>query len=260
MPADPLPLSPTTTPGEQRQSVLVDHDAAYRNYVADTIVEFATNGGVIERSEAYRQIMAVTRRTLTTVKNWLTYRANSPDIASLARIVLAWGIPPATVFPPKLQALLEGHATDAQSSDSSFSKEQSLETYDLIPIRSSSGSDRVRQALFQYTKNPDQVLFVKQEDSDNDQIRLGELMLVDPTFEEIRGNGHYLLRISREGSGAAQVCVRSVDLLVGEPTARLTKGSGSNQDGVELVRLSNGSLPPNITVIGRVLAVLSRLS
>ena len=83
---------------DQTAMSALDKDLAYRDYVADLILSYITEQRTIGVTEAFRRVTIVTERTLSTVKNWLSTRSTFPDVASLARIVKHWNIPPEAIF------------------------------------------------------------------------------------------------------------------------------------------------------------------
>lgn len=231
-----------------------DRDAYYRHHVANVILRHVTKDGNREPAEAYRRVMAVTGRALGTVKNWLTYRTNFPDMASVARIVDRFSIPPEDFYPAHLQQLLSGVPEEAPSEGGLAGGEPPV----LSPYRPGDPAT-VDRALSKYTDHPRSAVFYRQSGSDMlDQIRPGELMLVDPTCEQISGSGMYLLRFSPEGQAETTV-VRMVDVLMGEPAVRLSCGSAMPPSSVETIPLVKGGLPPHITVLARVVGVLRQL-
>ncbi|MEO8921578.1 MAG: hypothetical protein ABI330_01885 [Caldimonas sp.] len=237
---------------------LPDVDAAYRNYLADLIMDHATDRGVLRNNpEAYRRVMAVTGRTLGTVKNWLANRTTSPDVASLARIVDHWAIPPAAIYPPQLAVLL-GRASEGTLQYEPLPKPESLGEYVLISFNAAADSENAARALSKYTDRPQSALLVRQVGGDMvDEIRPGELMLVDAGQEHIDSSGIYMLRISSQGSNSI-TCVRFVERLLAQPTVRLRGGSTSSVSTVETFPLVDGVIS-GVTVLARVLGVLRQL-
>jgi hypothetical protein len=235
-----------------------DVDEAYRNYIADLVMEYATERGVLNNNpEAYRRVMAVTGRTLGTVKNWLAYRTNAPDLASLARIVEHWKIPPQAVYPQQLPMLL-GTVDDSVATLQTENIAGNLGEHVLISFHGRTDAETIDKALSKYTDQPRSALLVRQVGSDMiDEIRPGELMLVDSAQESINGSGIYVLRISSKGSNDT-VCVRFVERLLGEPNVRLRGGSASPAASVETLPLIEGVIP-GVTVLARVLGVLRQL-
>ena len=249
-------LESKTGSGSLRPMSSSDWEAAYKAHIAALILKAITRDGSIETYTAFRQVTGITGRTLSTVKNWLAYQSNLPDLASLARICEHWNIAPESVFPAKLLVKLSEPATDSVSSRAFV--EDELSSVQLIPIRSSD-SPADRQALLFYSKNPEKALFIRQEDSDNDQLRLGELAMIDPTVEELGGDGFYLLKIRRPGSTGSAICIRFISVMVGEPALRLSRSSSSPVESIELIPLVDGGLPGHIIVLGKVIAVLRKL-
>lgn len=230
-----------------------DIDALYRQYLADLILDFATNGGQVDTPEAHRRIMSVTHRTITTVKNWLAYRVNFPDIGSLARIVAHWEIPPADIFPRGLDGLLSG-VTPVSEPDP---KTRGINDEHIVPVHSSSDPARLDRLLLKYTDHPRECVYVRQDGSDMlDQIRPGELMLIDPSYEHIRANGVYLLKFMMPDA-PDRLVTRNVEILLSEPALRISCGSGVQQS-VETISLANGNLPSKVTVLGKVIGVLKQ--
>ena len=243
--------------GEEKGST-TDDDAAYRNYIADLVMDHVTERGVLNNNpEAYRRVMAVTSRTLGTVKSWLAYRTNTPDLASLARIVEHWQIPPAAIYPPQLPSLL-GAVSDGLSTLQTAINAGFLGDHVLISLHGPSDADTIDKALSKYTDRPRSALLVRQIGSDMiDEIRPGELVLVDAGSEHVDGSGIYVLRIATKNS-TDTVCVRFVERLLGEPSVRLRGGSATPLASVETLPLING-LIPGVTVLARVLGVLRQL-
>ena len=248
-------VSPPTDQEEPLNSRAADRDAAYRHYVADVITKHVTKGGALEITEGYRQLKAVTGKSLGTVKNWLAYRASFPDLPSLARIIEHYEIPPESFYPANLDRLLAGAPSDADSV-SPPSETADLPIISLYRPGDPSSSDR---ALSKYTDHPRAAVFYRQTGSDMlDQIRPGELVLVDPTCEQIVGSGMYLLRFSAPGQ-ADQTAIRMVEVLFGEPMVRLSCGSAMPTSSVRMIPIVNGQLPEHIAVLARVVGHLRQL-
>jgi hypothetical protein len=245
-------MSKDATQAAVTSASMPDKESAYRHYLADTILEYITDQGAIDGPEAYRQVIAVTGRQLSTVKNWLSYRTNLPDLASLARIVEHWAIPTTAIFPPQLSLLLSGVTmSDASAIET---PRGSFADHVLVPLYGAGDAAMIDRALAKYTDHPKSALLVRHEGSDMlDEIRPGELMLVDTTLEQIRGSGIYLLKFAVGGEQAT--CVRHVDLLMGEPAVRIRGGSASPATSAETLPLVEGVLR-EVTVLGRVVGVL----
>lgn len=243
---------------DETNGIPTDVDAAYRNYIADLVMEHVTERGVLNNNpEAYRRVMAVTGRTLGTVKNWLAYRTNAPDLASLARIVEHWKISPHAVYPPELPSLL-GTVDEDASALETVRNSGYLGEHVLISFHGRTDADAIDKALSKYTDRPRSALLVRQIGSDMiDEIRPGELMLVDAAREHIDGSGIYVLRITSKNSNDT-ICVRSVERLLGEPSVRLRGGSAASIASVETLPLVDGVIP-GVTVLGCVLGVLRQL-
>lgn len=234
-----------------------DDEFAYRRYVADVLLEYATESKKLENPEAYRRVMAITGRTLGTVKNWLAYRTNLPDLASLARMVEQWQIPPAKIFPPHLRSLLTGQP-DEKSLPVSCTDLGANTDQVLISLYGTGDLSRIDVALSKYTDHPQRALLVKHEGGEMlDEIRPGELMLVDTGCEQINGSGIYLLRFAA-GGGAPTTHARFVDVLVSEPSVRIRGGSATPSTATEQVPISNGTIH-GVTVLGRVIGVLRQM-
>ena len=229
-----------------------DRDAVYRYYIADLILRYASKEGILSNMDAYREIMRVTDRTVGTVKNWIAYRAGSPDMSSLARIVDHWKIPYHELFPTTVTEMLAGISPTQSPKDTSDMSDEHL----LISLYSSTDPAKLDRAFAKYTDHPKASLFVRQEGNDMmEEIRPGELMLVDPTIEQVRGGGMYLLKFSTQGE-PDRTCVRSVERMVGEPAVRLRCGSLMPESSTEVLPLTQGQLPENITVLGQIVGVL----
>ena len=250
---------PDNKPDRETQllsSIDEELDTVLKAHITPTILKAITKNGQIEPYTAFREVMAVTNRTLSTIKNWLAFGTNVPDFVSLVRIWVHWNIPTDTLLPASLVTKLSAK----EGSSPVVNKEpwaSELEALDLIPT-STSDTPAKRQAMAFYSKNPEKTLFIRQEDSDNDQVRPGELFMIDASIEELRGDGFYLLKINRIGTQSSSVCLRFISMMVSEPAVRLSRSSTST-DGVEVIPLQGGTLPPNVVVLGRVIAVLRKL-
>ena len=239
-----------------RPASFAEWETAYKSHIAAVILKAITRDGDVATYDAFRQVVEITGRTLSTVKNWLGAQIHAPDLASLARIVEHWEIPPETLFPASLLDKLS--ATPSPSAKRIADIEDDITPVNLIPIHSSD-SPASRLALLYYSENPEKALFIRQEDSDNDQLRLGELAMIDPTFEELGGDGFYLLKIRRPGRAGSAICIRFISTMVGEPILRLSRSSSSPIESVEHLPLVDGGLPGHIIVLGKVIAVLRKL-
>ena len=231
-----------------------DRDGPYRRYVAEVILSYASQNGTLRNTDAYRQIMAVTDRSQGAVKNWLTYRNNFPDMASVARVFHHWKIPADALFPSNLEALLAGNP----NAPSTFDLGRNVQKLDqlVIPLRDFSSAQGLNEAFARYGADPKGTVFIRHDGIEMlDQIRPGELLLVDPSCEQIRRNGMFLLRLSTEGQPDKN-CVRFVEMLMGESAIRLSCGSAMPLTSVETIPLIVGNLPAHIAVLGRVVAVL----
>ena len=247
---------PKVTAGSSGPLSPVGWETAYKSHVAAVVLKAITQDGAVATYDAFRQVVEVTGRTLSTVKNWLGAQIHPPDLASLARIVEHWKIPAESIFPAKLLGKLSASSSSAVKHVAGI--EEDITAVELIPIQSSD-SPASRLALLYYSKNPEKALFIRQEDSDNDQLRLGELAMIDPTFEELGGDGFYLLKIRRPGRAGSAICIRFISTMVGEPTLRLSRSSTSPIESQETIPLVNGGLPAHIIVLGKVIAVLRKL-
>lgn len=235
----------------------IEEGDAYRTHIADLIMDYVTDrGALLNNPEAYRRVMNVTGKTLGTVKNWLSYKTNSPDIVSLALIVNHWNIPSSAIFPPNLSQLLGSFVEDdlhALRTPTAL-----LADFTFVPLYGSVEPTVMDKALSRYTDRPKTTLLVRQNGGEmNDEIRAGELMLVDAGNEEITSSGIYMLRHGGEGQQSS-VIVRYVDRLLGEPSVRIRQGSGSLSTTAETLPLRNG-LIEGVTVLARVLGVLRQL-
>jgi hypothetical protein len=236
-------------------STVQDRDAAYRQHIAAVLLAYTTRNGQVPTTEAYRQIIDVALRSMGTVKNWIAYRVNFPDLASLARIVDRWKIPPELIFPPNLGNLLAGETHEVERHGGLSASADHI----LVPLVGLSDPTALEQALSSYTRNPQTAVFVRQDSSEMlDEIRPGELMLVDPTCEQVRGSGLYFLRIAVAGQ-PDKTCTRHVDMLMGEPAVRLRSGSASAVASAETLPLVGGGLPAHITILGKVIGVLRQV-
>lgn len=243
---------------EELPPAIIDDESAYRRYIAETILEYATDHKSLDNPEAYRRVMAITGRTLGTVKNWLSYRTNLPDAASLARMVEYWKIPPAMIFPPQLHSLLSGVPFDTALTVTDTAAVNADTDNVLISLYGTGDLAKVDIALSKYTDHPKRALLVRQVGGDMlDEIRPGELMLVDTGCEQIGTSGIYLLRFEA-GAGKRATHARFVDVLMAEPFVRIRGGSATPTAGVEHVPLSDGVIR-GVTVLGRVVGVLRQM-
>lgn len=240
-----------TSPGKGR-------DDPYRHYLADLILSYATRNGALDKVEAYKQVMAVTSRSIVTIRSWLSLRTSIPDAPSLARIVNHWNIPPGSVFPSNLDALLQG---DDSSDLKRVEDDERLRTvgddHVLVPLYGAGDPANLDRALSKYTDHPRSTIFFRYDGSEMlDQIRPGELVLVDASSEHISRGGLYLLKFAPPGQ-RPRVIARFVEILVGEPAVRLSHGSMVGGASAEVVPLrDDGQLPPSVTVLGRIVGVL----
>lgn len=233
-------------------------DEPYRHYLADLILSYATRNGALDKVEAYKQVMAVTHRSIVTVRSWLSLRTSIPDAPSLARIVNHWKIPPASVFPGNLDALLQGDdAGDLKRVDDDEKLRSIEHDHVLVPLYGTKDPTVLDHALSKYTDHPRSTIFFRYDGSEMlDQIRPGELVLVDASTEHISKGGLYLLKFAPPGQRPS-VIARFAEILLGEPAVRLSHGSMLSGTSAEVVPLrDDGQLPPSVTVLGRIVAVL----
>lgn len=229
---------------------VVDRDAKLRTRIADIIMAHATRNNTLTSPQAIREVCRVTGRSNSTVKSWLHFKATFPDLGSLARIINHYKIPREAVLPDDLADLVEGDVEAAAEPVRLALGEEA--TYSFYAPNDPSSLDR---ALLKYTEAPRHTLFVKHDSSDMlDQIRPGELMLVDPTCEEITGAGIYMLRFSMPNQPTRSF-VRNVEPLMSEPAVRISGGSASTSRP-EVIQLVQGRLPPHVSVLFRVIGVV----
>lgn len=250
-------MMPTHEPIDVEPSEQADTEVAYRHYIADLIMSYASQNKELDNAETFRRVMAVTGRTLTTVKNWLHYKTNLPDLASISRMVQHWHIPPRQIFAQPVEEVGAMASTRWTARESLPFAEPTSQLL-VSPYRQRDHS-QLDRALIKYTDHPRATLLVRYDSSDMlDEIRPGELMLADPTFEEINGSGLYLLRFN--GLAGRQItCVRHVDVLLGERAVRLSCGAALPNAVTETVSLEHEALPPHITVLAKIVAVLKHI-
>jgi hypothetical protein len=230
-------------------------DADFKQYIADTLYRYVTRDGIVDPVEAYREVEAVTGRSYGTVKNWLYYRVNLPDLESLARIVHHWQIPADTVLHPDIVKLQEA---PSGLTESDARPRLALKDQVLVSFYGTANHGVIDRALLKYTDHPRATMLVRQQSSDmQDEIRAGELMLIDAAVEQIDCSGLYLLRFA-DGERDT-MCTRIVEVIAGQQAARLSCANPLMSGGTEIVRLKDGCLPEHITVLGRVVGVLRRI-
>ena len=228
-----------------------DIPLSYKDFVAELLLRYITKGGVIEPSQAFHEVVAVTERSYGTVKNWVAYRNSYPDLESLARIVHHWQIPPEEIF----GVTVEGPRSNAAShtiGPTTGSPGDQL----LVPLYGQSNPKIFERALSLYTDHPQSLMLVRQQGVDmEDQVRAGEIMVVDASQEQIRNSGMYVLRYSTI-DGSQSTCTRMVEVLVGQQTANISCSNARFFNATETLPLVNGLLPSHIVVLGRVQGVL----
>ena len=250
------PESPESQAAESPGSL---SNSVYLDYLADVLLEYLTDGGrKTNLPEVYRDVMSVTDKTIGTVKNWLTYRTHSPDVASLARIVAHWSIPSAAIFPNRLTEILDGQAAELPPSSTSETG-----AIPLITLYGPNDKQAVNRVLRPYTDHPNAAVFVRKEGSDmREEIGTDQLMLIDSSSERVDASGMYLLRFDEPGS---PVVVRHVDRVFGERSpsteqsaeqGRVALRGGSLSTAPPVITALVNGVIPNVTVLGRVVAVL----
>jgi hypothetical protein len=217
---------------------------SYKDFIAELILRYITKGGAIKPAHAFHEVVGVTQRSYGTVKNWVIYRNSYPDLESLARIVHHWQIPPEEVFLP-------GIATHTTVPPTVSSGDQLL-----LPLYGQSNPKIFEAALSLYTDHPQSLMLVRQQGVDmEDEVRAGEIMVVDASQEQIRNSGMYVLRYSAI-DGSQSTCTRMVEVLVGQQAASIRCSNARFFNTVETLPLANGLLPSHIVVLGRVQGVL----
>jgi hypothetical protein len=235
-------------------------NAPYRRYVGDLLARYATRNGSLEPPEAMAELVAVTGKSLSTVRNWLVYRQYLPDLESFAKIVLHWRIPATEVFPADLENILLSeppHDTKPIASQG-VAPPGAFDIRDAVMFSPFGNKDQsvVIKALSKYTDFPRSTMFVRMESADmEEKIRIGEIMLADCSDEQISRNGMYLLRYTGQ-SGAVHTCVRMVIVLAGQNLAKLVCLNPLFSSSDETVPLVDGQLPSHITILGRVAGLL----
>lgn len=228
----------------------VDRDAALRHHIANVVMVHATRNNQVPSHRAIREVCTVTGKALSTVKSWLHFRTTFPDFLSLARIVSHWNIPREQILPDELSDLLRGEQDAAPESVRRPIGEEAA--FSFYSPNDASSLDR---ALAKYTDDPRNTLFVRHETSDMlDQIRPHELMMVDPSCEQIDGAGIYMLRFSMPGQPTRNF-VRNVEPLMSEPAVRVSCGRAVEATS-EVIPLVQGQLPEHVSVLFRVIAVV----
>ena len=224
---------------------------SYKDFVADLILRYITKGGSIEPSQAFQEVVAITDRSYGTVKNWIAYRNSYPDLESLARIVHHWQIPPEEIFDVTVEGPRASAANHATVPTTVSSGDQLL-----LPLYGQSNPKIFERALSLYTDHPQSLMLVRQQGVDmEDQVRAGEIMVVDASQEQIRNSGMYVLRYSTI-DGSQSTCTRMVEVLVGQQSANISCSNARFFNTTETIPLVNGLLPSHIVVLGRVQGVL----
>ncbi len=232
------------------EAVPFDADSALRHHVANVVMAHATRNHSLASPKAIAEICRVTGRANSTVKAWFHFRTTYPDFPALARIIAHWNIPREQILPDELSALLSGGQDP--TSEATWRPIGEVATYSFYSPNDAPMLDR---ALSVYTANPRNTLFVRHDSSDMlDQIRPGELMMVDPSCEQISGAGIYMLRFSMPDQPTRNF-VRNVEPLMSEAAVRVSSG-GTLSASAEVIPLVQGQLPAHVSVLFRVIAVL----
>jgi hypothetical protein len=164
-----------------------------------------------------------------------------------------WKIPAEVLFPPELLVAPSGEAR-------SFAETpliRELEAFNLFPTRHHAGA-LATQALNFYTAHPEDSIWIRQPESDNNDIRQGELVLIDPSIETLTDNAFYLLKIGHPGDKNTKMCIRFLRRMISEPAVRLSRSDESADNSAEMLPFVNGSLPSHITVLGKVCGHVSK--
>lgn len=139
------------------------------------------------QADAIAEVMAVTKRSRSTVSNWLISGINLPDLVAFGRLVRHYGIDLAGEQMTAALALLDQCGTREEREEPFFLKGFTLKS--LTP-----GSSPTL-ALRLYTENPNAAALVPYKSDDmSPVIRRGEMVLVDTSVEAIEHDGLYLLQ------------------------------------------------------------------
>jgi hypothetical protein len=186
-----------------------------------------------------------------------------PDLASMARIVSRWAIPPDQVFPGALVSAMRLSSGDSTAADPPAAHvggaSASAEAAVLLPS-GRNDLQSVKAALQRYSATPEALIFVRQEGTDaTGVVEHGELMLIDASVERIMGSGFYVVRIAGPG-GRTTVALRMVQALMGRQAVKVSAASQSLANLWEEVPLTaQGTFQEGITILGRLVAVLRSL-
>jgi hypothetical protein len=228
----------------------------YRDYLHDVLTRYITVGGTVRQSAALGELVEVTGRSMSAARNWLVYRQHLPDIESVAKIVRHWNIPLGEVFPRELPA---PRSESANGPGDAAAGPFDISDLSMFPLmRPHQDEAAMEGALAGYTEHPHTAMLVRMAWPDQEPlIRMGDLMLVDSSQEHISRSGLYLLRII-VAKGAPFTCVRMAVLQPGLNTVKLTCANPLYAASEESHVLEGGLLPPHITVLARIVGVMSR--
>ncbi|RQP24524.1 hypothetical protein [Piscinibacter terrae] len=228
----------------------------YREYLHDVLARYITGNGTAKQSAALSELVEVTGRSMSAARNWLVYRQHLPDIESVAKIVRHWNIPLSEVFPRELPA---ARAVGADEPGAAAPAPFDINDLSMFPLFGPhQDAAAMEKALAGYTEQPRTAMLVRMAWPDQEPlIRMGDLMLVDSSQEQISRNGMYLLRII-VARGAPFTCVRMAVLQPGLNTVKLVCTNPLYAASEESHVLEDGLLPPHIAVLARVVGVMNR--
>lgn len=226
----------------------------YRQRVAQLILQYVQRDGESE-SSAYHQLMEVTGRGYSTIRNWLRYHLALPDLEAMAKIVDHWNIPAEKVF-GAWKASPGGTAAKVPAGSLVLEDPDSHGAL-MLPLSTTGSGEERRIALRRYSSAPDHLILMAYDGADcPGVIENGEFMLVDTSCEAVGESGVYVLT----WNSSSKLHTRIVHPLLGKPMAMITALSERLAPAAEEVPLNDGVLADGaVRVFGRVVGVLRRM-
>lgn len=230
---------------------------AYIEHISRLVLRYGKERGLRD-TDAFKELMGVTGRGFSTVKNWLRYRTGLPDLEAMARIQAHWRIPADEIFRADLIGLGSPDTGGGTVSATGLSTRGDVAVLAL----SSLGQTDLRSRMLQrYGSAVSNMVLLAQEGADaSGVVEAGDLMLVDTSVDRIRRAGLYVLCMA-DGTEAGQVCTRQVTPLMGRPVARVAITSQALGILPEELPLDNNGRfeSDSVSVLGRVVGVMRAL-
>jgi hypothetical protein len=207
------------------------------------------------QAEAIKEVSSVTKRSRAAVVNWLNNRLNLPDAYAIRNLLQHYRIDPRAVFQwtPEGGATWQGNQEPSMPASRSPAASESVHRGSGIPL-----VDFLRREptlgllLTRYSPHPESCALILQEtDEMAEDIRKGELVLVDTSVDSLAGTGTYALR--RGG----RTFVRLIEQKISEDIAVLRCGNPRYRD--ETVRVDTAGTLEGLQVLGKVVGSIKQL-